>query len=73
MKLKHMGPEQDLLYQVEGVGGSATQLQVGATQCLAQCSQSWLPSRITWGPLSENLSARVPAPFVAVVQLSSRV
>ena len=50
MKLKHMGPEHDLLYQVEGVGGSATQLQVGATQCLAQCSQSWLPSRITWGP-----------------------
>ena len=38
MKLKHMGPERDLLYRVEGVGGSATQLHVGTTQCLAQCS-----------------------------------
>ena len=64
-----MGPERALLYQVEGVGGSATQLHVGTTQYLAQCFQSWLPRRITWGLLSENLSARVPALFVAVVKL----
>lgn len=68
-----MGPERALLYRVEGVGGLATQLHVGTTQYLAQRSQSWLPSRITWELLSENLSARVPALFVAVFQLSSCV